>query len=111
MFQFMTSTRIIFGEGALSNSLSSLNQFGYSVLLVTGKDSQRADPVISYLKQQNMRYQQVAVHGEPLIAMIEEMAAMGAKVPSGYGSGDWRRECSRCRQGIGSDDPEPGQRL
>ncbi len=79
MFQFMTSTRIIFGEGALSNSLSSLNQFGYSVLLVTGKDSQRADPVISYLKQQNMRYQQVAVHGEPLIAMIEEMAAMGRK--------------------------------
>lgn len=79
MFQFMTSSRIIFGEGALSNSLSSLNQFGYSVLLVTGKDSQRAQPVISYLKQQNMRYQQVAVHGEPLIAMIEEMAAMGRK--------------------------------
>lgn len=79
MFQFMTSTRIIFGEGALNNSLSSLNQFGYSVLLVTGRDSQRADPVISYLKQQNMRYQQVAVHGEPLIAMIEEMAAMGRK--------------------------------
>jgi len=79
MFQFMTSSRIIFGEGALSNSLSSLNQFGYSVLLVTGKDSQRAAPVISYLKQQNMRYQQVSVHGEPLIAMIEEMAAMGRK--------------------------------
>ncbi|MEJ2762469.1 iron-containing alcohol dehydrogenase [Photobacterium sp. MCCC 1A19761] len=79
MFQFMTSTRIIFGEGALTNSLSSLNQFGYSVLLVTGKDSERAEPVINYLKQQSMRYQQVAVHGEPLIAMIEEMAAMGRK--------------------------------
>lgn len=79
MFQFMTSSRIIFGEGSLVNSLSSLNQFGYSVLLVTGRDSQRAGPVISYLKQQNMRYQQVAVHGEPLIAMIEEMAAMGRK--------------------------------
>lgn len=79
MFQFMTSTRIIFGEGALANSLSSLNQFGYSVLLVTGKDGERAEPVLNYLKQQNMRYQQVAVHGEPLIAMIEEMAAMGRK--------------------------------
>ncbi|GAL05096.1 iron-containing alcohol dehydrogenase [Photobacterium aphoticum] len=79
MFQFMTSSRIIFGEGALVNSLSSLNQFGYSVLLVTGKDGTRAEPVISYLKQQGMRYQQVAVHGEPLIAMVEEMAAMGRK--------------------------------
>ncbi|MCW8327313.1 iron-containing alcohol dehydrogenase [Photobacterium sp. SDRW27] len=79
MFQFMTSSRIVFGEGSLNNSLSSLNQFGYSVLLVTGRDNQRAEPVISYLKQQNMRYQQVSVHGEPLIAMIEEMAAMGRK--------------------------------
>ncbi|MGF1700724.1 iron-containing alcohol dehydrogenase [Photobacterium makurazakiensis] len=79
MFQFMTATRIIFGEGALNNSLSSLNQFGYSVLLVTGRDSARAGSIISYFKQQNMRYQQVAVHGEPLIAMVEEMAAMGRK--------------------------------
>ncbi|OZS41553.1 iron-containing alcohol dehydrogenase [Photobacterium sanguinicancri] len=79
MFQFMTSTRIVFGEGALNNSLSAFNQFGYSVLLVTGKDSTRSEPIINYIKQQNMRYQQVAVHGEPLIAMIEEMAAMGRK--------------------------------
>lgn len=79
MFQFMTATRIIFGEGALNNSLSTLNQFGYSVLLVTGRDSVRAEPLISYFKQQGMRYQQVAVHGEPLIAMVEEMAAMGRK--------------------------------
>ncbi|MCA2470624.1 alcohol dehydrogenase, partial [Vibrio alginolyticus] len=40
MFQFMTATRIIFGEGALQSSLSVINQFGYSVLLVTGKETQ-----------------------------------------------------------------------
>ncbi|EAS42364.1 alcohol dehydrogenase [Photobacterium profundum] len=79
MFQFMTSSRIVFGEGALINSFSTLNQFGYSVLLVTGKDNQRSEPLVNYLKQQNMRYQQVAVLGEPLIAMIEEMAAMGRR--------------------------------
>ncbi len=79
MFQFMTSSRIVFGEGALINSFSTFNQFGYSVLLVTGKDSQRSEPLVNYLKQQNMRYQQVAVLGEPLIAMIEEMAAMGRR--------------------------------
>ncbi|BBC42414.1 long-chain-alcohol dehydrogenase 1 [Photobacterium damselae subsp. piscicida] len=76
MFQFMTSTRIVFGEHALVESLSSLNQFGYSVLLVTGQDSSRAQPLIEYFQQQSMRFQQVSVLGEPLIAMVEEMAAM-----------------------------------
>ncbi|MBV7297103.1 iron-containing alcohol dehydrogenase [Enterovibrio paralichthyis] len=77
MFQFMTATRIIFGEGALNNSLSLINNYGYSVLVVTGKDDKRVEPLLGYLKQQNIRYQRLAVHGEPLIAMVEEMAAAG----------------------------------
>lgn len=43
MFQFMTATRIIFGEGALNNSLSLINNYGYSVLVVTGKDDKRVE--------------------------------------------------------------------
>ena len=70
MFQFMTSTRIIFGEGALQSSLSVLNQFGYSVLLVTGQKIERASPLIHYLKMQGMRYQHVAIRGEPNITNI-----------------------------------------
>ena len=77
MFQFMTSTRIVFGEGAMSDSLSLLNQFGYSVLLVTGQDQQRSQPLEQYFKQQGMRYQRLVIKGEPLIAMVEELAAMG----------------------------------
>ena len=77
MFQFMTSTRIVFGEGALHDSLSLLNQFGYSVLLVTGQDQQRSLPLEQYFKQQNMRYQRLVIKGEPLIAMMEELAATG----------------------------------
>jgi len=79
MFQFMTSTRILFGEGALQSSLSLLNQYGYSVLLVTGKNTDRASPILHYLKQQNMRYQHVAISGEPNITMIEETALVGRK--------------------------------
>lgn len=79
MFQFMTATRIIFGEGALQSSLSVINQFGYSVLLVTGRDTQRATPIINYLKAQNMRYQHVAINGEPNITMVEETAVLGRK--------------------------------
>ncbi|WP_281545230.1 iron-containing alcohol dehydrogenase [Grimontia sp. SpTr1] len=77
MFQFMTATRIIFGEGALNNSFSIFNNYGYSALVVTGRDDQRADPLLAYLSQQNIRYQRLAVHDEPLIAMVEEMAAAG----------------------------------
>ncbi|WP_325893045.1 iron-containing alcohol dehydrogenase [Grimontia sp. NTOU-MAR1] len=77
MFQFMTATRIIFGEGALNNSFSIFNNYGYSALVVTGRDDQRAEPLLTYLSQQNIRYQRLAVHDEPLIAMVEEMAAAG----------------------------------
>ncbi|CZF85463.1 iron-containing alcohol dehydrogenase [Grimontia marina] len=77
MFQFMTATRIIFGEGALNNSFSIFNNYGYSALVVTGRNDQRADSLLAYLSQQNIRYQRLAVHDEPLIAMVEEMAAAG----------------------------------
>ncbi len=79
MFQFMTSARIIFGEGSLNSSLSVLNQFGYSVLLVTGKDADRAKPILSYLHSQSMRYQHVAISGEPNITMVEEAAVIARK--------------------------------
>lgn len=79
MFQFMTSNRIIFGEGALENSLSLIKQFGYSVLLVSGKQSERARPIIDYLNQQKLRYQHVSISGEPNITMVEETAIIGRR--------------------------------
>ncbi len=77
MFQFLTSNRIVFGAGALQNSLSLINQYGYSVLLVSGRSVQRAQMVSDYLQQQNMPYQHVAIHGEPNITMVEEVAIAG----------------------------------
>ncbi|PNH77593.1 iron-containing alcohol dehydrogenase [Vibrio diazotrophicus] len=79
MFQFMTSSRIVFGEGALENSLSLIKQFGYSVLLVSGKQSERARPIVDYLNQQKLRYQHVSISGEPNITMVEETAIIGRR--------------------------------
>lgn len=79
MFQFMTSNRIVFGEGVLQNSLSMINQYGYSVLLVSGKNLQRAQVITDYLQQQHMRYQHIAIHGEPNITMVEEAAMAGRR--------------------------------
>ncbi len=79
MFQFMTATRIIFGENTYLSSLSLLSQFGYSVLLVTGKELSRAQPVIDYLQQQKMRYQHIVIRCEPNITMVEEAAVAARK--------------------------------
>lgn len=72
MFQFMTATRIIFGEGSLESSLSIISQYGYSVLLVSGKNAERYAPLTAYLQQQNMRYQHVAVSGEPISLWLKK---------------------------------------
>ncbi len=74
MFQFMTSTKIFFGEGVLKESLSIINQYGYSVLLVSGKDVSRFNFIVEYLKSQKMHYQHVAISGEPYIRVVEEIA-------------------------------------
>ncbi|MEZ8557335.1 iron-containing alcohol dehydrogenase [Vibrio cyclitrophicus] len=74
MFQFMTSTKIIFGDGALKASLSLFNQYGYSVLLVTGNTLERTSIVTDYFDAQSIRYQHIAVSGEPNIKMVEEAA-------------------------------------
>ncbi|WP_070965132.1 iron-containing alcohol dehydrogenase [Vibrio sonorensis] len=79
MFQFMTATRIVFGEGAFHSSLSQINHYGYSVLLVTGQSTKRCEPLIHYLKSQKFRYQHVAIKGEPNITMIEETAVVSRK--------------------------------
>lgn len=79
MFQFITSNRIVFGAGALQNSLSLINQYGYSVLLVSGKNVQRAQVISDYLQQQKMPYQHVAIDGEPNITMVEEAAIVGRR--------------------------------
>lgn len=79
MFQFMTSNRIVFGAGALQHSLSLINQYGYSVLLVSGKNVQRAQMISDYLQQQKMPYQHVAIYGEPNITMVEEAAIVGRR--------------------------------
>lgn len=79
MFQFMTSTKIVFGEGALASSLSAISQYGYSALLVTGEDRNRALLIIEYFNSQSIRFHHVAISSEPFIAMIEEIAVQGRK--------------------------------
>ncbi|WP_456295834.1 iron-containing alcohol dehydrogenase [Vibrio sp. AK197] len=79
MFDFMTATRVIFGQDALLSSLSVINQYGYSALLVTDKHNQEGNAVGDYLHNQHFRYQHLVVSGEPYITMVEEAAVEARK--------------------------------
>ncbi|SDH09608.1 hypothetical protein SAMN04488136_10841 [Vibrio xiamenensis] len=79
MFDFMTATRVIFGQDALASSLSVINRYGYSALLVTDKHNQTDNIVCDYLHNQHFRYQHLVVSGEPYITMVEEAAIEARK--------------------------------
>lgn len=79
MFEFMTPTKIIFGAGSLQHSLPLIRQIGYSILLVSGRNQQRAHEIVADFQQHHKRYQHVAVSSEPNITMIEETANLARR--------------------------------
>ncbi len=79
MFNFMTATRVIFGQDALASSLSVINHYGYSALLVTDIHNQHDNQVGNYLNNQHFRYCHLVVSGEPYITMVEEAAIEARK--------------------------------
>ena len=64
---------------------------GYSVLLVTGNTLERTSLVTDYLDAQNMRYQHIAVSGEPNIKMVEEAATSARRFKPDMVVARWRQ--------------------
>ncbi|MCA2017915.1 iron-containing alcohol dehydrogenase [Vibrio tritonius] len=79
MFEFMTPTKIIFGAGSLLHALPQIRQIGYSILLVSGRTQERAQPIVQDFQKHHKRYQHVAVSSEPNITMIEETASLARR--------------------------------
>lgn len=77
-FEFATPERIVFGPGvvskagplaaSLATSTSTTAHPGAPVLLVTGRDPRRADPVRESFRRTGLTWAEFAVHGEPTIA-------------------------------------------
>jgi alcohol dehydrogenase class IV len=75
-FEFATAGRIVFGCGVLKEIGLLARQFGQRALIVTGRDTQRAEPLLKILEQQGILSERFSVLGEPSIDTVEKGTAV-----------------------------------
>lgn len=78
-FEFATATRIIFGPGKLRDAGSILKAAAKRPLVVTGKNIQRAEPLLQILRKNNVEVVTFPVSGEPAIQTVRDGVALAKK--------------------------------
>ena len=90
-FEIATATRIIFGAGTLREIGPLAKELGTTALVVTGRSTKRAEPLIGRLRAQGIGTATLAVGGEPSIETVSEGVALARKEKCdwvvGYGGG------------------------
>ena len=76
-FEFVTATRIIFGPGAVREIGTLAGEYGKRVLVVTGRDSARAQKLLASLREAGIHTAIFSVFGEPDILTVESGVALG----------------------------------
>src|SRR5438445_12145282 len=71
-FEFATATRIIFGAGMLREAGPVAKEFGSRGLVVTGRDLERARPLLSSLAAHKVNHVPFSVAEEPTIDLVRE---------------------------------------
>ncbi|HXU75708.1 MAG TPA: iron-containing alcohol dehydrogenase [Methylomirabilota bacterium] len=71
-FEFATATRIIFGAGAAKQAGRAAKGFGRRVLVVTGRNPNRVEPVLARLREEGLELVNFEVSGEPEVSTIEQ---------------------------------------
>jgi alcohol dehydrogenase class IV len=71
-FEFSTATHIIFGVGASSKVGAHAKEFGHRALVVTGRDTHRAEPLLAALRHDGITGLTFSVFGEPEIETVEQ---------------------------------------
>ena len=69
-FEFATATRIIFGVGALSEVGAHAKESGHRALVVTGRDTHRAEPLLAALRRHGVTGLTFSVFGEPELETV-----------------------------------------
>ena len=75
-FEFATATRIIFGAGTLREVGAAAKESGRRALVVTGRDSKRAEPLLNNLRDAGIGAATFSVTGEPALSTIEQGTAL-----------------------------------
>src|SRR6266436_438106 len=75
MFEFATAGRIIFGAGKVREAGRLAKALGRSALVVTGRDTRRAEPVLAAVRECQLGASIYSVAGEPDLDVIEQGTA------------------------------------
>ena len=75
-FEFTTATTIIFGPGKLREAGPTIASAGRRPLVVTGKNVQRAEPLLQILRENNIDEITFPVSGEPKIQTVRDGVAL-----------------------------------
>lgn len=90
-FEFATATRIIFGQGAVSQLSKLALGLGKKVLVVTGRDAERVMPILQSLEERGLMVTVFPLQTEPTVDDIRRGAGSalkcGAEVIVGLGGG------------------------
>ena len=78
-FEFATATRIIFGQGTITEAATTAGSFGDNALVVIGYTSDRAEPLLDGLKHQGVEYHLEKIVGEPTVEMVQQGIAQARK--------------------------------
>ncbi len=71
-FEFATASRIIFGQGTVKEVAPLASEMGNCALLVTGRDVERASPLLESLNKAAMKTFIFSVPGEPTVNLVIE---------------------------------------
>ena len=75
-FEFATATRIIFGAGSLRALGPVAKELGKVALVVTGRATRRAEPLMSVLREQGLGAMVFSVPGEPEVETVQQGVAL-----------------------------------
>jgi alcohol dehydrogenase class IV len=74
-FEFTSADRIIFGPGTLRGAGPAIKKAGQRPLVVTGKNPQRAEPLLQLLRENTIEASIFSVSGEPTIQTVRDGVA------------------------------------
>lgn len=90
-FEFATATKIVFGAGKLREIGPIARELGTRPIVITGRDSKRAEPLLTHLRAQGIEPSIFSVVGEPTIETVTEGIALAknenADCIIGFGGG------------------------
>ena len=78
-FEFATATRIVFGAGAILHVGANAKSLGCRALVVTGRNSSRAEKLLASLSASGIGTATFPVAGEPEISTVENGVAFAKK--------------------------------